>query len=101
MLPGEAGECSSSSSSSSSSSGSSNEAPQRHTLILNLWRRRPQGLPRLPAVIMPRATTPMPPLPAATRPAIGDARSCGAAPRVRAWRLAESRAWPEQRLLLG
>jgi len=50
---------------------------------------------------MPRATTPMPPLPAATRPAIGDARSCGAAPRVRAWRLAESRAWPEQRLLLG
>ena len=96
MLGGEAGACS------GSGSGSrSNEAPQRHTLILNLWRRRPQGLPRLPAVLMPRATTPMPPLPAATRPAIRDARSCGAAPRVRAWRLAESRAWPEQRLLLG
>jgi len=101
VLGGEAGACSGSSSSSGSGSSSGSEAPQRHTLILNLWRRRPQGLPRLPAVLMPRATTPMPPLPAATRPAIGDARSCGAAPRVRAWRLAESRAWPEQRLLLG
>ena len=83
------------------SSTTTTEAPQRHTLILNLWRRRPQGLPQLPAVLMPRATTPTPPLPAATRPAIDDARTHGAAPRVRAWRLAESRAWPEQRLLLG
>ena len=93
VLGGEGGE--------GGSSSISTEAPQRHTLILNLWRRRPQGLPQLPAVLMPRATTPTPPLPAATRPAIDDARTHGAAPRVRAWRLAESRAWPEQRLLLG
>ena len=25
-----------------------------HTLILNFWRRRPQGLHRLPAVLLPR-----------------------------------------------
>ena len=79
----------------------STEAPpvERHTLILNLWRRRPQGLPSLPTVLMPRTTTPTSPLPAATRPAI-DAHLHGTA-RVRAWRLAESRAWPKQRLLLG
>ena len=73
------------------------EASERHTLILNLWGRRPQDLPRLPAVLMPRAAPPARPLPAASRPAIG---ARGAA-RLRAWRLAETRVWPVQRLLLG
>ena len=71
-------------------------APERHTLILNFWRRRPQGLPRLPSVLLPRRATPVGPLPAPTRPAPE-----ADAPRVRAWRLQEAQEWPLQRLLLG
>ena len=81
--------------------GDDSAAAPRHTLILNFWRRRPQGLHRLPAVLLPRvvASTADDALPmAGARPA--PAR-CTDAPRTRAWSLAEARDWPPQRLLLG
>lgn len=68
----------------------------RHTLILNFWRRRPRGLPRLPAVLMPREDPDRPPQPAASTrpPPTGPLR-------VRQWRLGESEAWPCRQLLIG
>tara|TARA_B110001452_G_scaffold162334_1_gene135119 strand:+ start:1497 stop:2450 length:954 start_codon:yes stop_codon:yes gene_type:complete len=68
----------------------------RHTLLLNFWRRRPRGLSRLPAVLMPREDPDRAPQPAATTrpPPTGPLR-------IRQWRLGESEAWPCRQLLLG